>query len=68
MNPNLKWLQLFLVIGFFGVATGVLIARGLTAAAIPLIVGGAVIWGVVWIGASQADAALTHWLERRGRG
>lgn len=55
------------VVGIAGVITGVVVERGFTLTVIPVIVGGVIIWAILWFGGFQLGGAFADWLERRWR-
>lgn len=70
-SESKRWralVALMAMVGIAGVVTGVVAQRGLTLATVPVIVGGVLIWGLVWIGGFRLGSAFAEWLERRWHG
>jgi VIT1/CCC1 family predicted Fe2+/Mn2+ transporter len=54
-----------IIVGIVGIVTGAFIERGVTATVIPVILGAAVIFGVIWIGGFKLGAAFANFLKKR---
>jgi hypothetical protein len=48
-----------------GIAIGFISQQGFSLAVLPLVIGGLLLWAIIWTGGFRLGEALADWLERR---
>jgi len=64
-KPSRSFIVAMVAVVLSGIAIGVISQMGFSLAVLSLIVGGLLLWGIVWGGGFQLGSAFADWLERR---